>query len=223
MTSPIRILIADDHAMVRQGLSQICNAENDMKVVGEASDGQEAIQQTLLSQPDVVVMDINMPNLDGVQATRRLTETNPELGVIIITMNRQDEYIFEAIKAGARAYLLKNANSDELLYAIRTVAAGEALLNPGIAMKMIAEFRRLQTNFGETDSLTLLTDSELEILRLVAQGMSNKDISEKLGLAEKTVRNRLSAIFDKLHVSNRVQATLVALREGLASLDVDNG
>ena len=223
MTSPICILIADDHAMVRQGLSQICNAENDMKVVGEASDGQEAIQQTLLSQPDVVVMDINMPNLDGVQATRRLTETNPELGVIIITMNRQDEYIFEAIKAGARAYLLKNANSDELLYAIRTVAAGEALLNPGIAMKMIAEFRRLQTNFGETDSLTLLTDSELEILRLVAQGMSNKDISEKLGLAEKTVRNRLSAIFDKLHVSNRVQATLVALREGLASLDVDNG
>ncbi|MDH3675659.1 MAG: response regulator transcription factor [Anaerolineae bacterium] len=223
MTSPIRILIADDHAMVRQGLSQICNAENDMKVVGEASDGQEAIQQTLLSQPDVVVMDINMPNLDGVQATRRLTETNPELGVIIITMNRQDEYIFEAIKAGARAYLLKNANSDELLYAIRTVAAGEALLNPVIAMKMIAEFRRLQTNFGETDSLTLLTDSELEILRLVAQGMSNKDISEKLGLAEKTVRNRLSAIFDKLHVSNRVQATLVALREGLASLDVDNG
>jgi DNA-binding NarL/FixJ family response regulator len=223
MTSPIRILIADDHAMVRQGLSQICNAENDMKVVGEASDGQEAIQQTLLSQPDVVVMDINMPNLDGVQATRRLTETNPELGVIIITMNRQDEYIFEAIKAGARAYLLKNANSDELLYAIRTVAAGEALLNPVIAMKMIAEVRRLQTNFGETDSLTLLTDSELEILRLVAQGMSNKDISEKLGLAEKTVRNRLSAIFDKLHVSNRVQATLVALREGLASLDVDNG
>jgi DNA-binding NarL/FixJ family response regulator len=222
MTSPIRILIADDHAMVRQGLSQICNAEDDMKVVGEASDGQEAIQQTLLSQPDVVVMDINMPNLDGVQATRRLTETNPELGVIIITMNRQDEYIFEAIKAGARAYLLKNANSDELLYAIRTVAAGEALLNPVIAMKMIAEFRRLQTNFGETDSLTLLTDSELEILRLVAQGMSNKDISEKMGLAEKTVRNRLSAIFDKLHVSNRVQATLVALREGLASLDVDN-
>ena len=219
----IRIILVDDHKLVRDGIRAQLSGDDNYQIVGEASDGQEAIQQTLLSQPDVVVMDINMPNLDGVQATRRLTETNPELGVIIITMNRQDEYIFEAIKAGARAYLLKNANSDELLYAIRTVAAGEALLNPGIAMKMIAEFRRLQTNFGETDSLTLLTDSELEILRLVAQGMSNKDISEKLGLAEKTVRNRLSAIFDKLHVSNRVQATLVALREGLASLDVDNG
>jgi DNA-binding NarL/FixJ family response regulator len=222
MTIPIRILIADDHAMVRQGLSQICNEEDDMEVVGQAADGHDAIRQTALTEPDVVVMDINMPSLDGVQATRRLTESKPELGVIMITMSRQDEYIFEAIKAGARAYLLKNANSDELLHAIRTVAAGEALLNPAIAMKMIAEFRRLQTTFGETDSLTLLTESELEILRLVAQGLSNKEISEELVLAEKTVRNRLSTIFNKLHVSNRVQATLVALRQGLASLDVES-
>ncbi len=270
MNQPIRILIADDHAMVRQGLSQICEAEPDIRVVGQAADGQEACRLVLEVQPDVVIMDINMPGLDGVQATRCLTETSPDLGVIILTMYRQDEYIFEAIKAGARAYLLKDADSEELLQAIRTVATGEALLNPAVARKMIEEFRRLQHDPDNVQGITPLTELELDILRLaacrrerfclqkyttylyywakfeanhpiltqkthinrvtdflsdrllVAQGLSNSEIGDRLSLAEKTVRNRLSLIFDKLHVNNRVQATLYALREGLANLNEED-
>lgn len=222
MTRPIRLLIADDHTMVRQGLSQICEAEPDMQVVGQAADGQEACRLAQLAQPDVVVMDINMPVLDGVQATRHITNSSPGVGVIILTMYRQDQYVFEAIKAGARAYLLKDADSDELLLAIRTVAAGGALLDSAIALKMIEEFRRLQSESVGADGVTLLTERELDILRLVAQGLDNSEISERLGLSDKTVRNRLTVVFEKLHVNNRTQAALYALRRGLASLDEEN-
>jgi len=219
MTSSIRLLIADDHTMVRQGLSQICDAEPDMQVVGQAADGQESSRLAQLVRPDVVIMDINMPVLDGVQATRHISEANPGIGVIILTMYRQDQYVFEAIKAGARAYLLKDADSDELLRAIRAVADGEALLDSAIALKMIEEFRRLQSDPVGADGISLLTERELDILRLVAQGLDNNDIGDQLGLSEKTVRNRLTVIFEKLHVNNRTQAALYALRQGLASLD----
>lgn len=222
MTHTIRILIADDHTMVRQGLSQILNAEPDLTVVGEAADGQEATRLAGLMEPDVVIMDINMPLLDGVQATRYITRYQPQTGVIILTMYRQDQYVFEAIKAGARAYLLKDADSDELLRAIRIVADGEALLDSAIALKMMEEFRRLQGDppLG-ADGITLLTERELEIVRLVAQGLENSEIGNRLGLSEKTVRNRLTTIFEKLHVNNRIQAALYALRQGIASLDDD--
>ncbi len=219
MTRAIRVLIADDHTMVRQGLSQICNAESDMQVVGQAANGQEAVQLAAQVEPDVVVMDINMPLLDGVQATHHITKTNPKAGVIILTMYRQDQYVFEAIKADARAYLLKDAGSEELLRAIRTVAAGEALLGSSIALKMMDEFRRLQNQSVGADGITLLTERELDILRFVAQGLDNNEIGDQLGLSEKTIRNRLTVIFEKLHVNNRIQAALYALRHGLASLD----
>ena len=219
MTRPIRLLIADDHTMVRQGLSQICDAEPNMQVVGQAADGQEAIRLAHLVQPDVVIMDINMPVLDGVQATRHITEAQPGMGVIILTMYRQNQYVFEAIKAGARAYLLKDADSEELLRAIRAVASGEALLDSAIALKMIEEFRRLQSDPVGADGISPLTDRELDILRLVAQGLDNNEIGDRLGLSEKTVRNRLTVVFEKLHVNNRTQAALYALRRGLASLD----
>jgi DNA-binding NarL/FixJ family response regulator len=219
MTRSIRLLIADDHTMVRQGLSQICDAEPDMQVVGQAADGQEALRLAELVQPDVVIMDINMPVLDGVQATRHISEANPGTGVIILTMYRQDQYVFEAIKAGARAYLLKDADSDELLRAIRVVADGEALLDSAIALKMIEEFRRLQSDPVGADGISPLTERELDILRLVAQGLENNEIGDQLGLSEKTVRNRLTVIFEKLHVNNRTQAALYALRQGLANLD----
>jgi len=222
MTRPIRILIADDHTMVRQGLSQICNAETDMQVVGQAANGQEACQLAAQVEPDVIVMDINMPILDGVQAARCITKAQPKIGVVILTMYRQDKHVFEAIKAGARAYLLKDADSDELLRAIRTVAAGEAMLDSGIALKMIEEFRRLQTDPVDETTLTPLSERELEILRLVSQGLDNTEIGDRLGLSEKTIRNRLTTIFEKLHVNNRIQATLYALRHGLASLDDDS-
>ncbi len=217
----IRIVIADDHTMVRQGLSQICEAEPDMTVIGQATNGEEARRLAALLQPDVMIMDINMPVMDGVQATRRITAHDPNIGIIVLTMYRQDQYVFEAIKAGARAYLLKDADSDELLRAIRAVAAGEALLDPAIALKMMEEFRRLQDpkESGAEDDLTSLTERELDILRLVAQGLDNHEIAACLSLSEKTVRNRLTVIFEKLRVRNRTQAALVALRRGLASLD----
>lgn len=217
--SRIRVLIADDHTMVRQGLSQICEAEPDMQVVGQAADGRQAVRLARSLQPDIVVMDINMPGQDGVEATTAITAENPSIGVIILTMYRQDQYVFEAIKAGARAYLLKDADSDELLRAIRAVARGEALLDPSIAGKIIDEFKRLQDDALLADGLTPLTDREQDILRLVAQGHDNQAIANELHLSEKTVRNRLSVIFEKLHVNNRTQAALYALRRGLASLD----
>jgi DNA-binding NarL/FixJ family response regulator len=163
-----------------------------------------------------------MPILDGVQATRYITEAQPKVGVIILTMYRQDQHVFEAIKAGARAYLLKDADSDELLRAIRAVADGEALLDSAIALKMMEEFRRLQGDPVGADGITQLTERELAILRLVAQGLDNVDIGERLGLSEKTIRNRLTTIFEKLHVNNRIQAALYALRQGLASLDEED-
>lgn len=217
--SRIRVLIADDHTMVRQGLSQICEAEPDMQVVGQAADGRQAVLLARSLHPDIVVMDINMPGQDGVEATTVITAENPSIGVIILTMYRQDQYVFEAIKAGARAYLLKDADSEELLRAIRTVARGEALLDPSIAGKMIEEFKRLQEDALLAEGLTPLTDREQDILRLVAQGYDNQAIANQLYLSGKTVRNRLSIIFEKLHVNNRTQAALYALRRGLASLD----
>jgi RNA polymerase sigma factor (sigma-70 family) len=223
MRQRIRILIADDHTMVRQGLTQICNAEPDMDVVGQAADGQEASRLALQLEPHVVVMDINMPVLDGVQATRYITENAPAVGVLILTMYRQDQYVFEAIKAGARAYLLKDADSDELLRTIRIVADGEALLDPSIALKMMDEFRRMQEtptdNEQVGEEIAQLSERERDILKLVAQGLDNGQIGDRLGLSEKTIRNRLTRIFEKLQVNNRIQATLVALRQGLASLD----
>ncbi|RME47226.1 MAG: DNA-binding response regulator [Chloroflexi bacterium] len=215
----IRILIADDHTMVRQGLSQICEAEPDMQVVGQAADGRQAVRLAQSLEPDIVVMDINMPGQDGVEATKAITAENPRIGVIILTMYRQDQYVFEAIKAGARAYLLKDADSEELLRAIRAVAQGEALLDPSIAGKMIEEFKRLQEDALLAQGLTPLTEREQDILRLVAQGYDNQEIANQLHLSEKTVRNRLSVIFEKLHVNNRTQAALYALRRGLATLD----
>ena len=221
MSRIIRILIADDHTMVRQGLSQLCNVEPDMEVIGQAADGQEACRIASLIEPDVIVMDINMPVLNGVQATRCISKNNPEIRVIILTMYRQDQHVFEAIKAGARAYLLKDADSDELLRAIRAVANGEALLDSSIALKMMDEFRRLHGDPVGADGITQLTDRELDILRLVAQRLENTEIGDELGLSEKTIRNRLTIIFEKLHVNNRIQAALYALRQGLASLDED--
>ncbi len=217
----IRILIADDHTMVRQGLSQICDAEPDMAVVGQAANGAEAVRLALQLRPDVVVMDINMPEVDGVQATRQITGALPGAGVIILTMYRQDQHVFEAIKAGARAYLLKDADSEELLQAIRAVAAGQALLDPAIARKMIDEFRRIQEATADPET-GALAPRDLEILRLVAQGLANDEIAERLHLSEKTVRNRLTGIFEILRVRNRTQAALYALRKGLADLDASD-
>lgn len=217
--APIRMLLADDHRLFRQGMRQICEILGGFDVIGEAENGEEAVHLAQALQPDVILMDIHMPFLDGVQATRLITENNPATRVIILTMYRQDRYVFEAIKAGARGYLLKDADEQELVDVVRAVHRGEALIDPALASRVLDEFRRLSELTVEEGDVESLTPGELDVLRLVAQGADNKAISEQLCLSESTVANRLSTIYQKLHVNNRTQAALVALRRGWAVLD----
>lgn len=212
----VRVLIADDHTMFRQGLRQILETQEEMEVVGEAGDGLEAVEQAVILQPDVVLMDINMPGLDGVSAIRQITQRCPRAKSVVLTMYRRDRYLFEAIKAGAYGYLLKDADAADLLRAIRAVVQGEALVDPSIALRLLDELRRRDE---QPEPQVVLTQRDVEVLRLVAQGLANSEIAQKLVVSEKTVRNRLSVIFQKLHLSNRTEAALYALREGLAPLD----
>ncbi len=216
---PIRVLIADDHRLFRQGLRQICEIVGEFEVVGEAKNGQEAVELAQRLQPDVILMDINMPVLDGVQATSFITENNPSARVVILTMYRQDSYVFEAIKAGARGYLLKDTDEQDLIDAVRAVHRGEALIEPSLATRLLDEFRRLSQPGAEVESAEMPTQAEMDVLRLVARGADNRTIAQQLALSEKTVANRLSNIYQKLHVNNRTQAALFALRRGWATLD----
>ncbi len=214
----IRILIADDHALFREGLKSLLEAEPDFRVIGEAASGREALRAALETQPDVILMDIQMPGLDGVGATKEILKENPEAKVVMLTMYRQDAYVFEAVKAGARGYLLKDASADELIDAIRRVYAGEVLLDAELAEQIIQDFHAKAQEIP-TSSRADLTDREVQILRLLAQGATNQEIADDLGISEKTVRNRLSEIFAKLHLNNRTQAALYAIREGLADFE----
>lgn len=217
--SPIRLLIADDHRLFRQGLCHVFDACKSIEVVGEAENGNQAVQMARRLKPDVVLMDIQMPLLDGVQATHIITESNPAIQVIILTMYRQDQYVFEAIKAGARGYLLKDIDESELVKAIQAVHCGEALVDPSLAARLLDEFRRLSVTSSSSESVEALTEGEMQVLRLVAQGEDNKTVAERLYLSERTVANRLSEIYRKLHVNSRTQAALLALRKGWASLE----
>jgi DNA-binding NarL/FixJ family response regulator len=209
--------------MFRQGLRSILETEEDFRIIGEASTGREAVRYALETRPDVVLMDIQMPELDGVAATKAVLAERPEAKVIILTMYRQDKYVFEAIKVGARGYMLKDADANDLIDAIRRVAAGQTLLNAEMAASILDEFRKVGELPEHPDhKISELTEREEDILRLLAQGASNQEIAQSLGVSEKTVRNRLSEIFSKLRLNNRTQAALYALREGIATLQ-DNG
>ncbi|MBM3129302.1 MAG: response regulator transcription factor [Chloroflexi bacterium] len=217
--SRIRVLIADDHRLFREGLRQICEVIGGFQVVGEAVNGQEAVDLARQLKPDVILMDINMPVMDGVHATSLISENNPETRVVILTMYRQDHYVFKAIQAGARGYLLKDTDGKAFVEAVRAVQRGDALIDPALAAQVLEEFRRISQPTSDAGETERLTPGEMEALQLVAQGEDNKTIGERLGIAERTVANRLRDIYQKLHVNNRTQAALVALRKGWAHLD----
>ncbi len=212
----IRILIADDHTLFREGLRQLLEMESDITVVGEADDGMSAIARVRELSPDVVLMDINMPVVDGVAAIAQLTAEMPNTGVIALTMHREDHYVFEAMRAGARGYLLKDARPSDLVFAIRMVARGASLIDPRMTTTVLKEFRRLAGQ-AEQQGTSGLTPREVEILKLLAMGLSNKEIGRQLCLAEKTIKNYLSTIFQKLQITDRVQAAIYALRHGLVT------
>jgi DNA-binding NarL/FixJ family response regulator len=211
----LRVLIADDHTLFREGMRQLLEMERDIEVIGEASDGIEVLAQARDLQPDVILMDINMPVVNGVTAISQILAERPEIGIIVLTMFKEDQYVFDAMRADARGYLLKDAKPSDLIFAIRMVARGASLIDPRMTTTVLKEFRRLASQVEPDQGVGGLTPKELEILKLLATGLSNKEIGRRLCLAEKTVKNYLSTIFQKLQINDRVQAAIYALRHGL--------
>lgn len=213
MADNVRVLIADDHKLFREGLKALLSSIPDVEVVGEAASGGEAIDQVMATRPDVVLMDIQMPDQNGIEATRALAEAAPEVGVIVVTMLEDDDSVFAAMRAGARGYLLKGAGQAEMLRGIRTVAEGGALFGPGVAERLVGYFtdprRKREPAFPE------LTERELEVLELVARGSNKQAIAEELVISSKTVSNHLSNIYNKLQVADRAEAMLRARQAGL--------
>ncbi len=211
----IRILIVDDHPVVREGIGSMLQKEADFKVVGEASNGLEAVEKARELAPDVVLMDLRMPEMDGVEAISRIKAEKPEVKFIILTTYSDDEYIFKGIAAGARAYLLKDAPREELFKAIRMVSRGESLIQPVVASRVLDKLAELsrKTPAGDT-----LSDREIEVLRLMAGGESNKDIADHLSITQSTVKTHITSIFQKLNVTTRTEAVTNALKKGIIQL-----
>jgi len=214
----IRVLVVDDHEVVRRGIRALLGQIEDIEVVGEAGNGQEAIRQADRLRPDVILMDLLMPEMDGIQAMQRISSQQPEARFLVITSYAGDDLVFPAIKAGALGFLLKDTKSEELVGAIREVHRGEPSLHPSIARKLL---REVSGSRPAKPTPEPLTERELEVLGLLARGLDNRQIAEQLVIAEVTVRSHVSHILNKLHLANRVQATLYALREGLAPLEDD--
>lgn len=211
----IKVLIVDDHTVVRKGIRALLETEPGITVVGEAGDGEDAVHKALALKPDVVLMDLVMPKLDGVRATRELKEKLPGVKILVLTSFAEDKRIVEAIEAGALGYLLKDSSPEDLLRAIREVHRGESSLHPKVAQRLISRLRG-----GEEErAWKELSERELAVLRLIARGLSNREIAKELGISEPTVRTHVSNVLRKLHLKSRTQAALYALREGLASLE----
>jgi len=211
----MRVMIVDDHLMLRKGVVSILSS-SDLEVVGEASNGQEALELVPKLRPDLVLMDINMPILDGVEATKKLKAAHPDLKVVILTVSEIDKDLFEAIKAGADGYLLKNLGPEELVSCLRSAVAGEAPISSVMAAKMLKEFRQPRTGPTGKEDGQQLSPREIEVLRLASTGLTYKEIASKLYVAESTVKNHMRHILEKLHLRNRSEAVGYAIREGLA-------
>jgi len=214
---PTRILIADDHTLMRQGLRQLCEGLGGFTVVAEAENGAQAVTLARTTQPDVILMDIVMPGLDGVEAIRQIVGEIPAARIIALTMYRQEQYMLDAIRAGARGYLLKTVDARDLIAAIEAVHRGEYLIDPIIAARVLSELHMDMPPLAPR--VEPLTEGEMAVLRLVAQGVDNQDIAQALNYSVYTVANRLRTIYEKLHVTSRTQAALYALRQGWAALD----
>lgn len=208
----IRVLIADDHAVVRQGLRTFLELQEDVEVVGDVADGEQAVAAALDLDPDVVLMDLVMPGVDGVEAIGRIAQRSPATRVIALTSFLDDDKVLPAVRAGAAGYLLKDVEPQELVRAIRAAHEGEALLHPAVAARLMEEFA---SEHGRTAAESSLTDREQEVLELIGRGLPNKLIARELGIAEKTVKTHVSAVLAKLGVTDRTQAALYALRNGL--------
>ena len=216
--TPIRVLLVDDHAVLRKGMRALLEREPGLEVVGEAEDGEHAVHAAERTRPDVILMDLEMKGMGGIEATRQITSARPETRVVVLTSHTAEEDVFPALKAGAIGYLLKHSNPVDVLDAIRQAHRGETVLHPTIARMVLQELHRppqaKQSATGEA-----LSEREVEVLRLLARGMSNQEIADTLVLSEATVRTHVSSILRKLQLASRTQAALYALREGLASLD----
>ena len=220
MSQAIRVLIVDDHTIVRKGIRALLTEIAGIEVVGEAADGQEAVAQANSLRPDVILMDLAMPQMDGIEATRQIKTSQPESRILVMTSFATDDKVLPAIKAGALGYLLKESAPEDLVQAIHQIHRGEPSLHPTIARKVLQEITDPSDRPPTPDPLT---KREAEVLLLVAQGLSNQDIARKLNISDPTVRSHVSNIMSKLHLATRIQAALYALREGLVSLDAEDG
>ena len=218
MERTIRVLVADDHAVVREGLRAVLGSEPDMEVVGEAATGKEVVERSAELGPDVILMDIQMPGINGIEATRRILDANPDVGVVVLTMFEDDDSVFSAMRAGARGYVLKGAHPSEILKVLRAVAGGEAYFGPEIARRLV-DFFSTPKRATPAEAFPELTAREREILDLIGQGHSNAKIAARLFLSPKTVGNHISHIFTKLQVADRAQAIIRAREAGLGRGD----
>lgn len=221
MAKRTKVLIVDDHRVVREGLSAILETKDDIQVVGEAQTGGEAVEKARALMPDVILMDVSMPGMTGIEATRIIKREFPHIGVIALTMYEEQQYIFDLVRAGATGYLLKDSDSAQIVAAIRAVSRGESLIHPSVASKILAEFSLMAEGKGKKRAMLEhdLTEREITVLRLVADGKTNKEIANVLDLSEKTVKNHVRNIFHKLHVYDRTQAAILAIRKGIIELE----
>lgn len=213
MSEVITVLLVDDHAMVRQGVRTFLETQADLSVVGEAGSGKGAVELAAQHVPDVILMDLIMPDMDGVEATRKVKQVSPRSQVVVLTSYHEDEHIFPALKAGALSYVLKDMSAEELAEAVRKAARGEAVLHPRVAARVIQELQGLRSD--KVNPFTELSERELEVLKLIADGMSNAKMAARLVLSEKTIKGHVSNILSKLHLVDRTQAAVYAWREGI--------
>jgi DNA-binding NarL/FixJ family response regulator len=218
--SKLRVLIVDDHALFRRGLQMVLAQEPDIEVVGEASDGSDAVEKAKTLKPDIVLMDVRMPRRSGIEATGDIRDMLPGAKILMLTISDEEADLYESIKAGASGYLLKEISIEEVADAIRSVMAGQSRISPSMASKLLSEFAAISQRAGDRRELAAakLTDREMQVLKLVAQGLNNKDIAERLFISENTVKNHIRNILDKLHLHSRMEAVVYAVREKLLEI-----